>query len=105
MTNEQFETEFYPKYKSTIQAIARKLARENDDLVEELFQEGCIAMLNCKPEKAKTNQSAFIRQAIKFRMIDYLRRELKHMRTESLDVVFPNEMGPEDGPFEDGLGD
>ena len=74
MTNEEFE-EYLPKYDLTIKAIARKLAQTNDTLTEDLYQEGLIALWNCAPRRARNNPDAYIRQAIKFRMIDYLRRE------------------------------
>jgi DNA-directed RNA polymerase specialized sigma24 family protein len=84
MTNEEFEA-YLPKYDLTIRAIARKLAQTNDTLAEDLYQEGLIALWNCTPRRAKNNPDAYIRQAVKFRMIDYLRRERIYM-TESLEA-------------------
>jgi DNA-directed RNA polymerase specialized sigma24 family protein len=75
MTNEEFEGFYFAKYDSVVRAIARKLAQTNDTLAEDLYQEGLIALWNCDPRKARENQDAYIRQALKFRMIDYLRRE------------------------------
>jgi DNA-directed RNA polymerase specialized sigma24 family protein len=75
MTNEQFENEYYPRYNSVIRAIARKLAQTNDVLAEECYQEGLIALWNCDPSRARDNPDAYIRQAVKFRMIDHLRKE------------------------------
>lgn len=87
MTNDEFEQVYYPKYHTVIRAIARKLAQTNDTLAEDLYQEGLIALWNCDPKKARDNPDAFIRQAVKFRMIDCLRRE-KLASTESLDARF-----------------
>lgn len=75
MTNEEFERTYYPKYDSVIRAIARKLAKKNDTLMDDLYQEGIIALWRCNPKSARDNEDAFIRQAVKFRMIDYMRRE------------------------------
>jgi DNA-directed RNA polymerase specialized sigma24 family protein len=80
-----FEQTYLPKYDLVIRAIARKLAQTNDTLAEELYQEGIIALWNCDPSKARDNPDAYIRQALKFRMIDYLRRE-RIYHTESLDA-------------------
>jgi DNA-directed RNA polymerase specialized sigma24 family protein len=75
MTNDEFEQVYFPKYDLTIRAISRKLGQTNDTLVEDLYQEGMIALWNCDPRRARENQDAYIRQAIKFRMIDFLRKE------------------------------
>lgn len=75
MTNDEFERIYLPKYELVIRAIARKLAQTNDTLAEDLYQEGLIALWNCTPNRARDNPDAYIRQALKFRMIDYLRRE------------------------------
>lgn len=85
MHNEEFETFYLPKYDLVIRAIARKLAQTNDTLAEDLYQEGLIALWNCNPARAKDNPDAYIRQALKFRMIDYLRRE-RIYNTESLEA-------------------
>jgi DNA-directed RNA polymerase specialized sigma24 family protein len=91
MTNQQFEEYYWPKYDAAIRAISRKLAQTNDSLAEDLYQEGLIALWECDPAKAKTNPDAFIRQAIKFRMIDYLRRE-RFKVTDSLDTYVDSGM-------------
>ena len=97
MTNQEFEEVYWPKYDATIRAIARKLAQTNDSLAEDLYQEGLIVLWECDPTKAKTNLDAFIRQAIKFRMIDYLRRERLKV-TESLDGYIDSGMQIVEGP-------
>lgn len=75
MTNEQFEQKYYPKYAAVIRAIARKVGQKNDSLVEDLEQEGAIALWQLDVSKAKDNEDSYIRQAIKFRMIDFVRKE------------------------------
>jgi DNA-directed RNA polymerase specialized sigma24 family protein len=89
MTTEEFETFYFPKYDLTIRAIARKLAHTNDTLAEDLYQEGLVALWNCVPERARDNRDAYIRQSVKFRMIDYLRRERIYI-LESLDARLEN---------------
>src|SRR5512140_1419324 len=85
MTNEDFEQHYYPKYRSVSRPISRKHAMTNDSLVEALYQEGLIALWSCNPKQARDNPDAFIRQAVKFRMIDFLRKEkLTHL--ESLEA-------------------
>lgn len=83
MTNDEFEKVYYPKYETVIRAIARKIANKNDALMEDLVSEGMIALWKLDPAKAKDNQDAYIRQAIKFRMIDWFRKE-KPAQYESL---------------------
>jgi len=75
MTNDDFNNHYLPKYDLVIRAISRKLAQTNDTLADDLYQEGLIALWNCNPGQARDNPDAYIRQSIKFRMIDYLRRE------------------------------
>lgn len=76
--------QYYERYRSVITAIARKLAGRDDDLVADLEQEGAIALWNLNPGIAVTNLDAMVRQAIKFRQIDYLRRQ-NPQQYESLD--------------------
>ena len=77
---------FYGRYKATITAIARKLVGSDDDMVQDLEQVGALALLRLNPKRAKTNADAWIRQAIKNRMIDYLRKDKPpSVRIESLD--------------------
>jgi RNA polymerase sigma factor (sigma-70 family) len=74
MTNEEFVDVYYPKYRHLIAGIARKYARNDEELFDDLKQEGAFALLKLRPERARVNLDAWIRQAIKFRMIDYLRK-------------------------------
>lgn len=84
MRRKQFD-QYYEKYRSVITAIARKLGGRDDELVADLEQEGAMALwhLDTPPH---TNFDAMARQAIKFRMIDYLRRHNPQVY-ESLDAL------------------
>lgn len=86
MTKEQFETEYYPRYQAMIVAIARRLARTDHDLFGDLCQEGALALWRCNPERANRSVDTYISQAIKYRMIDYLRRHNKE-NTISIDLL------------------
>ena len=85
MNSREFN-QLYPQYKSVITAIARKLARRDAELVHDLEQEGAIALWKMNPKKATSNRDAMIRQALKFRMIDALRR-LNPRQYKSLDTL------------------
>lgn len=73
MTNEEFEGYYFEKYRSVVKAIARKLARDDDALFEDLQQEGWLGLLQLDLSKANKNPDSWIRQAIRFSMIDALR--------------------------------
>ncbi len=91
MDNEMF-SEYYEKYHEkdrTIQGIARKLAKSDYELYQDLIQIGLETLWKLDPEKAKTNKDAWIRQAMRFRMIDHLRK-LKLRKVESLDRRLEN---------------
>jgi RNA polymerase sigma factor (sigma-70 family) len=88
MTGAEFD-QYYQKYKDIIRAIARKLARQNDALVDDLTQEGLIALSRCHPERAIAKPDAYIRQSVKFRMIDYLRKD-RPAAYDSLDLHLAN---------------
>ena len=85
MTEDEFNDIYYPRYYDDIRSIARKYARKDSDLFEDLLQEGLLALFRCNISTVKTNESAFVRQAVKFRMVDFLRR-IKLSRHESLDM-------------------
>lgn len=85
MTDEQFQP-LYDKYKDVITAIAVKLVNGHSTLVDDLVQEGLIALANLDFSKITRNESSFVRQAVKFRMIDFLRKEAPS-RYESLDAM------------------
>lgn len=86
MTKEQAEV-YYAKYIVAIRGIARKFAGSDDQLMEDLEQEGALALMRLDPSKAKINEGAWIRQAIKHRMVDFLRK-YRPQRYESLDQRF-----------------
>ena len=75
---------YHRRYKNTIAAIARKLANSNEDLFQDLVQEGRIALWSLDPAHALTNLDSWIRQVIHFKMVDFLRRS-HPKRFESLE--------------------
>ena len=85
MTDEQFNKVYYPKYLSAITGIARKLGGRDDALVEDLVQEGLTALWLLDLKKVASNEDAYIRQSVKFKMIDSLRR-FNPAAYESLDA-------------------
>lgn len=85
MTNAEFEG-IYPIYKNDIRAIARKLAKRDNDLFEDLCSIGSIALWNLDLSKATQNVPAFVKSAIKARMIDFLRKERSYSK-ESLNTL------------------
>lgn len=84
MTNEEFER-LYPAYRGVARGIARKLVGSDDDLVQDLEQEAFFALSQFDLATVTTNVDACIRQLLKFRMVDYLRK-LKLDREDSLDM-------------------
>lgn len=85
MTNKQFE-KYYQKYyieRKIIQRIARKFCLGNSELYKDLVQEGLIRLWELDPSKATSNPDSYIRQAIKFSMVDYLR----HTEPEKYDSL------------------
>lgn len=73
MTKRQFRR-YYEQYRTSIQAIARKLGGRDDALVEDLEQEGALTLWLLRLDSVCSNEDAYIRQCLKFRMIDHLRR-------------------------------
>ena len=88
MTNEQFDS-YYKIYRSDLQAIARRFARTDEDLFDDLFQEARLALLAFDPAKVHSNEKACVLQAVRNRIIDWLRSE-KRDRTESLNALIAN---------------
>lgn len=79
--------EYYDKYyikNKTIQKIARKLSQQDLDLYDDLVQIGLMTLWMIDPSKAKTNKDSWIRQAIRFKMIDHL-TEMDPRKYVSLD--------------------
>lgn len=85
MTEAEFNR-YYQEYESVICAIARKIARADDDLFEDLVQTGRITLSTLKPERATDNPDAYIRKAIRNKMADYMRKH-KPSRYESLHAL------------------
>lgn len=85
MTNREFEEVYYPKYKDAIAALARRFEHTDASLVEDLEQEGAIALWSLDLRRVKKNEASYIKQAVAFRMVDFLRKE-RPARFESLDA-------------------
>lgn len=83
MTDAQFAL-YHPKYAKKILAIARTLLQRNDALMDDLSQEGLIALWEFDLASVRTNEDSAIRSAIRNQMIDYLRKE-RPAQYESLD--------------------
>lgn len=91
MTEKEFEfyyALYYVKLR-VIQRIARKLALNDEELGQDLIQEGLMRLSRLNPEKANINTDAWIRQSIKFAMVDYLRKN-NPQQYESLDIRLAN---------------
>ncbi len=89
MSDEEY-LPLYTKYRPVIIAIAMKLCNGQPDWVDDLAQEGFIALANIDVSKITSNESSFVRQSVKFRMIDFLRREAP-ARYESLEAMLESE--------------
>lgn len=85
MDEKQYEG-YLARYINDIQAIARKLAKRDQELFEDLVQEGRIALWGLNPKKARDNEDAWIRQAIYNKMVSFLRRE-RRRSFDSLDSL------------------
>lgn len=86
MTNDEFSFYYDLYYVKllVVQRIARKLATDDEELYQDLVQVGLIRLSKLVPSKATTNTDAWIRQSMKYAMVDYLRKnQPKHY--ESLD--------------------
>lgn len=86
MTNDEFYFYYDLYYVKllVVQRIARKLATDDEELYQDLVQVGLIRLSKLVPSKATTNTDAWIRQSMKYAMVDYLRKnQPKHY--ESLD--------------------
>lgn len=75
MTNDQFNNIYLPRYDATLKRLARKLARRDQVLYEELYQTGMIALWQLDTSKATENEDAWIRQALKYKMVSLLRTQ------------------------------
>lgn len=75
MTNEEFEQTYYPRYDSVLKQLARKLARRDQALYEDLYQAGLIALWQLDTGRVHSNEDAWVRQSIYNKMVDLLRKE------------------------------
>lgn len=85
MTGRQYKR-FAGLFGSSIRGIARKLSKQDEELFADLVQVGHIALWQVEPNRARRNTDAYIRQSVKFRMVDHLRR-MDPDRYVSLDDV------------------
>lgn len=85
MNAAQFD-QYYKRYANVIKAIARKLARRDQELHDDLVQEGYILLWRMDLSRVKDNEDAWIRQACYNRMVSFLRPERRRMH-ESLDSL------------------
>lgn len=72
-------------YEKAVRGIARKYAKNNEELFLDLVNTGWVTVLRLDTTKAHTNLRTYVLQAVKFRMIDYLRitKPLKAYRLEA----------------------
>ncbi len=85
MTNAEFN-KLFPVYDNDIKAIARKLARRDNDLCDDLYSIGCITFWELDLSKATQNVSAYVKSSVRSRMIDFLRKERSYDK-DSLNVL------------------
>lgn len=83
MTEDEYNV-LLAEYALSIRKIARKLGGPDDDLVEDLQQVGRITLWNLDLSRVESNRDSYIRQSLKFRMIDFI-RQTKVGKHESLD--------------------
>lgn len=74
MTDAQFALA-YARYRRVIAALARKLARRDDDLAADLEQVGLIGLWRLDVSRATTNEDAWVRQALVNRMRSHIRSQ------------------------------
>lgn len=86
MTNEEFEQEYYPRYKTRIAAIARRYARRDDALFDDLFQCGCIKLWSLDVSRAVANVDSYVSKAVARAMVDHL-RQLDPRKYASLEAL------------------
>lgn len=65
--------ELLARYRDVIEGIARKFAGPELDLFDDLVSVGMIALWELDTSKATRNVDAFIRNAIRNRLVDHLR--------------------------------
>lgn len=86
MSNEEFEQVYLPRYHNDIKAIARKLAKRDEELFKDLVQVGRIALWRLDLTKVASNEAAFVRQALWNKMVDVFRRQRPN-RYQSLQTL------------------
>lgn len=86
MDDKRFNEVYLPKYRDVIEALARKIARRDQDLYEDLVQVGMIKLWELEPYNATQNEDAWIRAALYKNMISARRKE-KRRPLESLEFM------------------
>lgn len=81
--------ELWPLYERDIQGVARKLARSDDDLWDDLVSVGMVTFWRLNLASVVTNRDAFVTSSVRKRMIDFLRKERRYT-TESLNALLSN---------------
>jgi RNA polymerase sigma factor (sigma-70 family) len=74
MTDQQF-TEYFSRYEQTINKIARKFAKRDDDLYDDLVQIGRVKLWKLELSQATSNEDPWIRTSIANAMRDHKRKE------------------------------
>lgn len=77
---------YYRLYEDDIRGVARTLARTNDDLCDDLYNIGLVTLWRIDVTTITRNERAFIRQAVRNRMTDFLRAD-RSKRYVSLDEL------------------
>jgi len=85
MTDAEFN-HHYALYRDAIEGMARKLARADNDLFDDLVSVGMIRLWELDTSKASTNPGSWIRAAIRNGMVDFLRQQ-RFNETESLTAL------------------
>lgn len=85
MTEADFNR-YYAFYKDAIEGMARKLARTDYDLFDDLVSVGMIRLWKLDIARASSNPDSWIRAAIRNAMVDFLRQQRLN-ETESLTAL------------------
>jgi RNA polymerase sigma factor (sigma-70 family) len=85
MTDQEFDA-LLAQYKEAISGMARKLARTDTDLFDDLVSVGMIRLWQLDISKATSNADSWIRAAIRNAMVDFIRQQ-RLSETESLTAL------------------
>lgn len=73
MPDEMFAL-YYGRHLNDIEAIARKIAKRDETLYDDLCQVGRIGLWRFNPAKVVDNEVSCIRNHLRFRMLDFIRQ-------------------------------